>query len=182
MKTTSFDHEIISFSATRADGTVVEYRRCGAIPDIFADADGNLLRLQKATTFSIYGNSSVKYRNTSLSVRSLVADAWIPGWRHEFDSIAVVDGDKTNVKAVNLRPVNGGRGRPPGDSEIAKLAEIYQLYKICPDVLAIVKELKVKAKVVYAALGEFDPELLKRAKEAEDARRARGEDADGGGG
>jgi hypothetical protein len=163
MKTTSLDPQIVSFSATKDDGTVVNYRRCGHLPDLFADENGQLLRLQKASLFTVSGHPAVKYRNTSLSARTLVADAWLGGWKEKFDSIALVDGDRFNLHVVNLRPSTRGRGRPSGDSVITNKAEIYQLYKICPDVIAIAMELKVKSKEIVAALAEFDPELAEQA-------------------
>lgn len=162
VKTTSIDPNVTSIRATMNDGSVVEYRRAGPVPDVFVSEKGSVLRLQKATTFSVSGNSVLKYRDTSLSLRNLVADAWHPGWRQEFDSIQHVNGDRDDCSAWNLRPVVGHKGRP-SSSALVDQAMIYQLFKVHPNLEDVASELGIKPKEVRAAVAAFDPALLQES-------------------
>lgn len=162
VKTASIDPNVTSIRATLNDGSEVEYRRAGALPDVFVSEKGSVLRLQKGTLFAVSGNPILKYRDTSLSLRNLVADAWHPGWRQEFDSIQHVNGDRDDCSAWNLLPVVGRKGRP-SHSEVVDQAMVYQLFKVHPNVEDMASELGIKPKAVRAAVAAFDPALLQES-------------------
>lgn len=143
------------------DGTDVLYKRCGFLPDVFASKDGHLIKVGTNVCRNVSGYPTLTYREGSMSVRSLVADAWMPGWRDEDGTLEVIDGDKQNCAVENLRIAFGKRGRPCSDA-IPKQAEIYQAFKVFPDPVALAEEYRVGVEVVYDIVKKFNLDLFRK--------------------
>lgn len=145
---------------TCEDGSKVLYRRCGFIPDLFASEGGHILRMSSNATRMVSGYPSVAYREGGISARSLVADAWMPGWRETGGTLEVIDGDKENCSVRNLRITHGRRGRPCSDV-IPKKAEVYQAFKVFPDPVLLGEEFGMRAEEVLDIVKMFNVRLLR---------------------
>ncbi|MBC8117146.1 MAG: hypothetical protein H7062_22355 [Candidatus Saccharimonas sp.] len=113
----------------------------------------------KTSTHKVYevgGHPTVKYRNTSLSIKTLVADAWMPGWSEEHSTIAAKDGNKKNCALENLVPTSNARGKPAG-GQTKRMAQIYQCYKLTNDTLLVAAEFDTSVDAVIAACKFFAP-------------------------
>lgn len=143
---------------TADDGTV--YRRCGSLPDLFANEDGEIIRIQNVP---VQDNLAVRYRKTSLSARCLIMDAWFPGWDREATGIDAKDGNPKNMAVSNLMLTKGTRGRPTGGA-LRKQAHYYQAYRmlIRSDIkpkqatAVIAEEFGVSEEAVKQAITQFE--------------------------
>lgn len=144
------------------DGTNVVYKRCGFLPDVFASAKGHIIQVKLNTLRVVSGYPTLTYREGSMSARSLVADAWMPGWREQ-DGVAldVIDGNKMNTAVDNLKVVFGKRGRPTSDT-IPKQAQIYQAFKVCPDPVLLADEYNIPVESVYDIIRKFNIGMLRK--------------------
>lgn len=145
---------------TREDGSKVVYRRCGFIPDLFASEDGHIMRVNGNAVRLMSGYPSVAYREGGISARSLVADAWLPGWRDTGGTLELIDGNKRNCAAKNLQIVHGKRGRPCSDS-IPTKAQVYQAFKVFPDPVVLGEEFNLRAEQVLDIVKMFNVRLLR---------------------
>lgn len=90
---------------TTYDGEEHVFRRCGYYFDLFADPKGRIVRLAEPIRRVINdGTVAMTYDTHSLSVKHLVADAWIPSWEDSSPHLECIDGDEKNTAAANLRP------------------------------------------------------------------------------
>ena len=144
-------------------GNSIQLRRCGALPDLFAAEDGRIYKFSLQKEVSAGNGTAVRYKATTLSVRCLVADAWLPDWDQDCTGLEHIDGDRTNSRASNLRPTKGFRGRPPG-SELRRQALLYQSFLALPDLSAVADAFGVTRKIVAEAVRVFDPDALEMAK------------------
>lgn len=158
-------YEGLEVEVKDGSGTLIErLRRSGAIPDLYTTEDGEIFRITRMPTTR---NGSIRYGNTSLSGRILVADAWLPGWEEDHTTLKVIDGDLTNLSVQNLKPSKGGRGRPAG-SQIRKQAQVYQLVvsivaagnnNLKEAMKLVANELKLSPLTVQAAVLQFEPAI-----------------------
>ncbi len=151
------------------DGQEVLYRRCGHLPDLFASRSGSILKLENLSPVKQGAYTVIRYRSNSVSLRTLVADAWLPGWRERGDSLQAVDGDRNNVAPENLQPVSGVRGRP-ASLVLYRMAEIFQAYRLFPNLKEVADEFGVTIDEVLEAIRFFDAELLPTAREVRELR------------
>lgn len=138
-----------------AEGKTTRFRRSGALPDLFVSEKGTLLKANAPKIFLVGGHPTVKYKNTSLSLRPLVADAWMPGWTEGGNTtLGIKDGNKANCSVENLVPTSGGRGKPAGGA-IKRQAQIYQCYKLTNDILLVAAEFDTSVEAVKLAISIF---------------------------
>lgn len=143
---------ILSITMAMEDGSTVEARRCGLLPDVFATRDGRIIEFSERKTTPNNGHLMVKYRKSTLMARHLVADAWHTGWDTDFNSIGHLDGNKKNVHADNL--VFGKeteRGRPRSH-RIYKELQALELYRVVQDIDAIADTVDLPPSVVAAVV------------------------------
>lgn len=74
-----------------SDGRSITLKRCGVLPDLFASRNGDIFHCEKLHLTEHQGNAIARYRNTSVAVRHLVADAWRPGWERQFRTVVLED-------------------------------------------------------------------------------------------
>lgn len=89
------------------------FRRCGYYPDLFSDPKGRIVRISEPSRRMINdGTVAITYDSHTVSVKHLVADAWIPSWEDSSPHLECIDGDEKNTAASNLRPSDSKkRGR-----------------------------------------------------------------------
>jgi hypothetical protein len=139
-----------------ADGKTTRFRRCGPIPDLFADENGTVLRVHKIKQTLVSSHPSVKYRNSSVMTRTLVADAWMPSWNENgCTTLRAKDGNNSNCALENLDLVVNGRGRPAGGA-LRRMAQIYQCWLLTKDMLLVAAEFDTSSEAVRQAVAYFE--------------------------
>lgn len=146
-----------------SDSDIVEFRRCGDFPDLFASDRGEIIRVEPVSIFSVSNSPCVKYRGSNISARALVADAWISHWEREGRQLETIDGDRMNLSVMNLRPTSGHRGRPPG-GKLRFLAMVFQTFLKTMSVHKAAEELHLQDSDVRTAIAIFDPDMIHLAE------------------
>lgn len=145
--------------AQYSDGDIVEHRRCGDFPDLYASEQGGIILVHHAKIFPVNGSPCIKYRGNNTSARTLVADAWIKNWEQQGRQLEAMDGDRMNLSVANLRPTSGMRGRPPG-SRLRFMAMIFQTYLKTCSITETADSLGLSDAEVRSAIAIFDPKML----------------------
>lgn len=151
---------VVRINGVYLDGTERELRRCGMLPDLFSDRDGNLYRLSRVRPSTLGGHPVIKYRGNSVMVRHLVMDAWHPGWEEEGSLVAPINGNEFETGFDNLEIVDKGRGRPRSNMAMKQLMAVELIQMTQGDIEAVCEELSVPPLFVEKAIKAWAPWLL----------------------
>jgi hypothetical protein len=158
--------KIVSYDpATEMDVTYLHsgkrpMKRCGLIPDLFADENGRVFVLRELKQVMMADHPVVKYRGNSLMVRHLILDAWRPGWDQEDVTIVPKDGNPYNNSVSNLETILKGRGRPRNSKLIKQLLAVELVQAMEGNIEATAEELDVSPLFVEQAVETWAPHLL----------------------
>ena len=140
------------------DGEPIEVRRAGAIPDLFLSNKGHIYHLSQVNAHLQGRALAIKYRKTTLMVKHLVADAWIPGWDDGVDGdvhLNLLDGNQENLAVENLSVTTMPQRGRPRDSKLYLRLKAAAIYASCQDVALIAEELGLTQREVLAAVKAF---------------------------
>lgn len=135
-------------------------KRCGLIPEVFADEKGRIFVLRELNQVMMAGHPVVKYRGNSLMVRHLVMDAWNPGWDQEDVLVTTKNGNPHDNSVANLEVSTKGRGRPRANKLIKQLLAVELIQALEGNVEATAEELDVSPLFVENAIKMWAPYLL----------------------
>ncbi len=142
------------------DGGKIIAKRCGVIPDLFADESGRLYRVEEPNTHDLNGQPVFKYEGHTLMQKHAVADAWFPGWDVEDgSSITALDGDQTNCAASNLGVERTRQGRPR-DNAIIRSFKAMTVFFYVRDLEVAALETGYTPEDLLEVLARYSPNAL----------------------
>jgi hypothetical protein len=142
------------------DGETILAKRCGVIPDLFADESGRLYRLDEPNTHDLNGQPVFKYEGHTLMQKHAVADAWFPGWDvDEGASIGAADGDQTNCAASNLIIERTRQGRPR-DNAIIRSFKAMTVFFYVRDLSIAAHETGYTAEDLLEVVARYSPNAI----------------------
>jgi hypothetical protein len=159
LKIKSYD-PVTSLRAHYLNSGERELKRCGMLPELFADEKGRIFVLKQLKTVMMADHPAVKYRGNTLMVRHLVMDAWQPGWDNEGVLIIPKNGDPEDTSPTNLEVATKGRGRPRNNKILKQLVAVEMLQVLAGDVETTAEELNVSPLFVEQAVRTWAPYLL----------------------
>lgn len=137
-----------------------ELKRCGMLPELFADEKGNIFQLKQLKQVMMADNPAVKYRGNTLMVRHLVMDAWQPGWDNDGVYLQPKNGDPEDASVANLEILTKGRGRPRNNKITRQLIAVELVQALGGDIQQTAEELSVSPLFVEQAIRTWAPYLL----------------------
>ena len=152
---------VTSCTLTLADGTQVQLQRSGLYPNVFAGRNGSVFEINELHQFIQSGSASVRTANRTTPVKYLVADAWLPDWEDNGETIAQIDDeDPFDVRAENLQPSpRRGRGRPRGGAVFQELQTV-EVSRILGDIAAAAEELGEEELRIATLVMKWCPEAI----------------------
>lgn len=151
------DPRKLEMTVTYADGRKVVFRRCGLLPDVFASEEGELVTFREVNLHKVSGRPVVRYGNTTLMARHLIADAWTPGWDQEYQSVSPRDGNQWNLSVENQQLEKDLKGRPRDSSVYRALLAVELMIATSGDLKAVKEELGMTTNEVDDAIARYAP-------------------------
>lgn len=148
-------------TVTYSDGRSVTLKRCGVLPDLFASREGDVFVVDNLHLTEHQGNAIARYRNTSVAVRHLVADAWRPGWERKFRTVVLEDRDSPLDCSLDnlIFSADTRRGRPRSMKMINEIM-LARSAAQCGNVQVAADEFDSTDQEVIAAVLKWFPEEL----------------------
>lgn len=148
---------------TTYDGKEVIFRRCGYYFDLFADVDGRVIRIQEPNRRMINdGTAAISYDGATLTVKHLVADAWIPAWEEKSPHLDCVDGNEKNTAANNLRPSTSKKKGAKRDNLPLRVFKAMELALHCRNVKLAALESGLTVEDVVFGFCRYMPQVLRK--------------------
>lgn len=141
-------------------GEKIVARRCGAIPDLFATRDGDVILIQTLRRTEINKHCNVRYRGRMLASRYLVADAWKPGWENKYQGLGLTASRPLDTALENLAFSKDARRGKPRSDQLQTRAGMARIAIQCGDLNLASDETGWSPNELFEAILEWWPEEL----------------------